>query len=292
MRLARQITAFDSLYLMTTALYGSMSALMWIVAFLLLAQTLFALALTNLVQDFYLTSSGDEDEFFRDPLDKEKVYKYFGTYWRSMVSLFELMLANWPPICRTMMETMHEAWSVVALGYKLFMGVAVIGVIMGVFTQETFRAADSDDQLMIRRKASQTNTHRKKMRTLFQTMAKVSRDDTNTTVDVKLFEKVLKTDGMKLWLKAMDYDISDASLLFYLIDKDGDGSLTVDELIEGMAALKGGARNIDVKVLMRQSRFGKLQGQTRRDLKRMTAADALRLVETTGLNHNDLVDVL
>jgi len=184
------------------------------------------------------------------------------------------------------MESMHEGWSVFALGYKLFMGVAVIGVIMGVFTQETFRAADTDDQLMIRRKASQAKTHSTKMKSLFQKMAKNGKD---SNVDAALFQQVLKSPDMRLWLKAMDYDVNDASLLFYLIDKDGDGTLTVDELIEGMAALKGSARNIDVKVLMRQSRFGILQGQA---VNRMTAAEALRLVETTGLNHKDLVDLL
>merc|ERR1712087_467688 len=110
---------------------------MWVIAFLFLIQTLFALLLTSIIQDFYLATS---DEFFETPDDKEDVFRYFGTYWRAMVSLFELMLANWPPICRLMMESMHESWSIFALMYKLIMGVAVIGVIMGVFVQETFRA--------------------------------------------------------------------------------------------------------------------------------------------------------
>jgi len=203
----------------------------------------------------------------------------FGTYWRAMVSLFELMLGNWPEICRLMMETMHEAWSVFVLGYKLVMGVAVIGVIMGVFTQETFRAAESDDTLMVKRKAAQTKIHNSKMEALFQKMAN---KDANAYVDSSLFEKVLKCPDMRMWLRAMDYDVSDAALIFYMIDKDGDGSLTVDELIEGMASLKGGARNIDVKLLMRQSRVGVLQSKPDLHAGRMSAADALRFFEHEG----------
>merc|ERR1719291_875088 len=126
------------------------------------------------------------------------------------------------------------------------------------------------------------------MKSLFQKMANDSWNGEDTDVDLALFEQVLQSPVMRLWLKAMDYDTCDASLLFYLIDKDGDGVLTVDELIEGMASLKGGARNIDVKLLMRQSPVGMLQKRSSmRDENRMTAVDALRLVETTGLSDND-----
>merc|ERR1719291_703754 len=125
------------------------------------------------------------------------------------------------------------------------------------------------------------------MKSLFQKMANDSWNGEDTDVDLALFEQVLQSPVMRLWLKAMDYDVSDASLLFYMIDKDGDGILTVDELIEGMASLKGGARNIDVKLLMRQSRVGRLQKQSRRDGNRMSAADALRLDERAGLSDND-----
>merc|ERR1712032_71388 len=126
-----------------------------------------ALVLTSVVHDFYLVPAGDD---WLTPEQKKEVYEYFGTYWRAMVSLFELMLGNWPPICRLMMETMYEPWSIFAIGYKLTMGFAVIGVIFGVFTQETFRAAETDDQLMLRKKKAQAQTHARKMRFFFEKM--------------------------------------------------------------------------------------------------------------------------
>lgn len=257
-----------------------MSALVWVIAFLFLIQTLFALLLTNIVQDFYLGQSSNGDEFFESSLEKEEIFKYFGTYWRAMVSLFELMLANWPVICRLMMETMDEVWSVFVIFYKLLMGVAVIGVIMGVFTQETFRAADSDDQLMIRNKDKQDKKHLAKMKALFEKMTKNSEC---ATVDSALFEKILKSPEMRLWLKAMDYDISDASLLFYLIDSNDNGKLTIEEFSQGMASLKGGARNVDVKLLLRQSRVGRMVQSSRNaggaKMSRMSTVEALRRFE-------------
>merc|ERR1740138_1935000 len=193
---------------MTTALKGSISVLVWVVIFLFVVQTLFALLVANIVQDYYLSSGGEE--FFKTDADKEEVFRYFGTYWRAMVSLFELMLANWPPICRLMMDTMHEPWSVFALLYKLVMGFAVVGVIFGVFTQETFRAAETDDQLLLKRKANQTRLHTMKMKNLFQAMARKQNEDMGMGIDVRQFQKVLKHPDFQRWLKAMDYDTSDA----------------------------------------------------------------------------------
>merc|ERR1712037_52772 len=212
---------------------------------LFIIQTLFALALTNIVQDFYLLAENKASTEV-----KQEIYMYFGTYWRSMVSLFELMLANWPPICRMMGKHMNEAWSFVVVVYKLTLGFAVVGVIMGVFTQETFRAAETDDQLLLRRKAAQSKMHSTKMKLLFNKMRRVFESD---TIDMETFATMLANKEVQMWLKALDYDASDAYMLFQLIDKDGDGTLTVDELIEGMATLKGTARNMDVKLLLHPS---------------------------------------
>merc|ERR1711920_24674 len=114
----------------------------------------------------------------------QEIYMYFGTYWRSMVSLFELMLANWPPICRMMMKHMYEAWSFFVVAYKLTLGFAVVGVIMGVFTQETFRAVETDDQLLLRRKAAQSKMHSTKMSFIFDKMKCVFESD---TIDMETF---------------------------------------------------------------------------------------------------------
>merc|ERR1712032_1670306 len=91
-----------------------------------------------------------------------------------------------------------------------------------------------------------------------------------------------------------DYDASDASLLFELIDANGNGTMTVDELTTGMAALKGGARNIDMKLLLRQSQLGIVQrrfslsqpGQT------LKTSDALRLVEGSQVENSIVFRIL
>merc|ERR1712032_1605303 len=190
-RLARTIQAFDSLYLMTTALSGSLSVLLWVFVVLLILHTLFSLIMARAVQDFYLLPGSDASLTSED---KKNLYMYFGTYWRSMISLFELMLANWPPICRLMME-LWEPWSLIVIAYKLTMGFTVIGIIFGVFTQETFRAAETDDQLMVRKKKAQSKLHAKKMKFLFGKVKRDSRDSVaseDECINLVEFKKLLE----------------------------------------------------------------------------------------------------
>ena len=59
--------------------------------------------------------------------------------------------------------------------HKLTVGFAVIGVINGIFVQETFKAAASDDNIRVRQKQKADEIHRKKMTSLFESLDK-SRD--------------------------------------------------------------------------------------------------------------------
>ena len=68
------------------------------------------------------------------------------------------------------------------MAYKLIVGFAAVGIINGVFMQETFKVAASDDKLMMRQKATgavpfgrclsgqerDRMLHTKKMKTLFE----------------------------------------------------------------------------------------------------------------------------
>lgn len=40
----------------------------------------------------------------------ELVYTYFGTFSRSLLTMFEITLANWPPVCRALTENVTAPW--------------------------------------------------------------------------------------------------------------------------------------------------------------------------------------
>jgi len=228
---------------MTTALKGSALILTWACVLLLVLQVLIALLLNQVLYDAYL----DETSFSIE--ERLEVFEYFGTFTRSMLSMFEITLGNWPPVCRLLSEKVSEWFMLLCILHKLVIGFAVVGVINGVFIQETFKVASSDNQIMMRQKERSSNLHEMKMRQLFLE----ADNDGDGFVSADEWRELVSHPAVQLWLGSMDLDAADADGLYELIhDLDQDGDLTMDELIRGVARLKGTARSYDLQMLLRQ----------------------------------------
>jgi len=239
-RLVRTIQGFDALYLMTTALTGSLAVLTWACALLFLLQMMLALLLNQVLQDYFADVS--------IPLEqRQEIYEYFGSCSRALLSMFEITLANWPPVCRLLSENVSEWFTLFCLLHKLTIGFAVVGVINGVFMQETFKVAATDDVIMVRQKEKAVATHAKKMKQLFAHADQSG----HGFLSLQEFQHVVMEPAVQTWLASMELDTGDADTLYRLID-DGDGRLSADELIAGVAKLKGAARSIDMAILMRE----------------------------------------
>merc|ERR1719223_346082 len=179
--------------------------------------------------------------------DRELVYKYFGTFTASVLSMFEVTLGGWAKITRILTESVSEAYLLVFLPYRLIIGFAVIKIIAGVIMHETFKVAANDDELMIMQKSSVIRQHKKKMHELFREVD-ASGDGRITWPE---FHAVIDDVRLQTWLSAMDLDVSDAHVLFELL-ANGDGAISAEELVTGMKKLKGTARSIDLLTLMRE----------------------------------------
>lgn len=243
MKLARSIQQMDGLYVMVTALRGSMLVLLWAIVLLMAIQVTIALILNqSLVMGYF------KNEQF--PLiQRQECYEYFGTFTRALLSSFEMTLANWPPIARMLTENVSHWFILFCIFHKLTFGFAVVGVINGVFMQETFKVAALDDVIMVRQKEKGFGIFAAKMRNLFK-KADTSGDG---KVDKDEFREILHHQDVKSWLLSMDLSVRDADVLFSLIDSSGDGNGEVgqEDLIQGVGRLKGPARSIDVnKMLM------------------------------------------
>jgi len=69
-------------------------------------------------------------------------------------------------------------------------------------------------------------------------------------LDVREFQDYLCATGVRSWLSAQGLEEEDDDLLFDLLDDNGDGKLTPEELTRGIGRLKGAARSIDVVSLL------------------------------------------
>jgi len=240
LKLIRTIQLFDSLYLMTTAMIGSFSVLLWSVVLLGIVQMMIACLLQSLLQDYILDDN--------NPMDARKqVFKFYGTFARAMLTMFEMTLGNWMVPCRALVENVSEWYMIFSLLHKMVIGFSVVTVMTAVFIQETFKVASIDDGIMMMNKERAKKTHMKKIGALFEFADK----DNDGEINPDEFKLVVQDQEVRTWLAAMELDVRDDDELFQLLDTDHNGRLSADELVTGVSRLKGSAKNYDMVALQK-----------------------------------------
>jgi len=237
-RLAKTLRGLDPLFLMVTTLQGSITALVWASIFLFVCQTFCAFVLYQIVTSYYLEQNVASND------RKIEAFRYFGTFTRALLSMFEITLGNWMPVARLLFDDVSEWFFFFSVLHKLSMGFAVIGVINGIFIQETFKVASCDDTIMFLQKERAMKTHVRKMRKFFD-KADQSHDDVINRAE---WHDILSNPAVCTWLSAQELDSFDVDDLFALLSK-GKDEINVLDLIQGVSRLKGNARSVDLAVL-------------------------------------------
>jgi len=223
-------------------LFGSIGAcgpvFIWSILVLCIFQMVVGLTLLSFLSNYI----NNED----NPIEtRTLVFAYFGTFSRSIITMWELTLGNYAAICRILVDNVSELYGFVITAYKITVGFAVIKVISGVFLHETFKTASSDDDLMIVQKKRLQQKHARKMDRLM----KQADESGDGALDRDELKKILSMSDVKIWLAAQELEVEDVDLLFDLLD-DGDGTISAQELTKGVARLKGSAKSIDLVGLM------------------------------------------
>eukprot|EP00812_Abedinium_dasypus_P000668 NODE_1078_length_1248_cov_303.816429.p1 GENE.NODE_1078_length_1248_cov_303.816429~~NODE_1078_length_1248_cov_303.816429.p1 ORF type:complete len:384 (+),score=127.72 NODE_1078_length_1248_cov_303.816429:160-1152(+) len=240
-RMVKTVQSLDSLQVLIGSISACTSVLIWSSAVLGFTMTAMSIFLNAMLTPYIegQANGGPSLEVRR------KLFEYFGSYSRSMCTMFEITIGNHVPVTRYLVENVAEGYGVFFAVYRFVVGFAVVKVITGVFLHETFRVAASDDDLMIVQKVRATRKHVKKMQLLFE-RCEVSTDGMVTR---KAFLQMTENRLLKTWLESMELELDNPHLLFDLLD-DGDGLLTFSELVRGVARLKGPARSIDLATVI------------------------------------------
>jgi hypothetical protein len=242
LKIVRTLKGFDSLYLLVTTLKGCFSILGWSCLLLFTVEMLCAMLMGLYLKETYFTA----EEY---PLEeRQAVFEYFGSFSRAMLTMFEMTLANWPPVCRLLVENVNEGFLVLCLIHKLTLGFAVVGVINGVFLQETFKVASTDDRIMVRQREREVKIHTDRMSRLFE----AADADSSGEIDVDEFVQILQDPTILTWLSSMELPVRDPVRLYHLLDADGDGQLSCEEVVKGSLKLKGNAKSLDVMCMKRE----------------------------------------
>eukprot|EP00442_Polarella_glacialis_P059124 CAMPEP_0115162510 /NCGR_PEP_ID=MMETSP0227-20121206/71997_1 /TAXON_ID=89957 /ORGANISM="Polarella glacialis, Strain CCMP 1383" /LENGTH=205 /DNA_ID=CAMNT_0002574719 /DNA_START=376 /DNA_END=990 /DNA_ORIENTATION=+ len=168
------------------------------------------------------------------------VFRYYGTFSRTILTMFEVLFANWARSCRILVENVSEWFSLAFILYRCLIGFAVLNVVSAVFIQQTMKVAQQDRQFMIAQKKKSAASFVKRLADLFHKL--------DTSGDGQLskeeFDHMVKDSNMREVMGHSDIEVQDMEALWNILD-NGDGELSVDEFLMGVARIKGPSKSLD-----------------------------------------------
>jgi hypothetical protein len=133
--------------------------------------------------------------------------------------------------------------------HKLTIGFAMLGVVNGIFIQETFKVAACDDHVLLLQKDRETKWIKRKMTALFD-LADTSHDG---VVDKDELQIILENDQIRKWLATQGLATSDEHISnFCDLLCENKEELTLEDFLRGVDRLKGAARSMDLAMLSSQ----------------------------------------
>jgi Ca2+-binding EF-hand superfamily protein len=228
------------LFLLVASIEGSLGILVWTTVTLIFSQMLAALLISQCFQGYFADES--------IPLESRlRLYRYFGTFLSTSLSMFELSIGNYAPICNTVADDIGQGAALLIVLYKVVVGFGVVKVMTGVFMQQVNKAATQNIDIAVLEKDRQSARMTENFREVFAEID--SSGDGN--VNLEEFRNVIQDHRVTTWLKALEFDVAACENIFSLLD-DGDGVISFDEFLGGIRKLKGTAKSLDVVVMGKQ----------------------------------------
>lgn len=242
LKVFKTMTAFDSLFLLIKSIHASFNALVWSFLLLLSVQITTGMFLCQLLNGYIVDKDENEEH-------RQKVFEYFGTFTRTMLTMFEITLANWVPSCRALVEYVGEYYMIFYILYRCMFCFAVLKVIAAVFITETNRVLASDDELTILKSRRERTQYKRKLLNVFNEMDL----DGDGMLDFEELKALLADDYMVSWLSTLGFEVHDFQKIFASNDAMGEGlQIDIEGFLDKAGKAKGQAKTIDILGIMQQ----------------------------------------
>jgi len=236
------IRVFDSIYILVRSIQASWTSFIWSFLLLLTIQVGTGMLLFQILYSF---TSDAEIDFSK----REAVFEYFGTLDNTMLTMFEITYGNWIPVCRLLVRDVHQRFDLFFILYRCMFCFAVIRIIAAVFISETSRIVAHDENLARLRKNQDRQFAARKLHKIFLALDEsgdglLSRDE---------FCGVVEDGSLSEFTAYMGVGKSEIMSLFQTFDS-GDGLVSMEEFLDGVAELKSNAKSSEVKCLLALNR--------------------------------------
>eukprot|EP00927_Polykrikos_kofoidii_P086267 TRINITY_DN9615_c0_g1_i1.p1 TRINITY_DN9615_c0_g1~~TRINITY_DN9615_c0_g1_i1.p1 ORF type:complete len:691 (-),score=135.03 TRINITY_DN9615_c0_g1_i1:107-1915(-) len=234
-RLIRFFRIFMELRMIATTLIGTMRSLFGALGVYAVVIYLASICVTEQVtaarQQLIETGAGDSIH--------PEVEQYFGTLSATMMTLYQSSMNGvlWGKPMEELSSTVSDMLAPIFCFYIAFVFFAMVNVITGIFVKQSMEAAqEAQDDAMVLQINGLFNSQ--------NVFGNFSYDE---------FETVIKSPEMSALFKAINIDVSEASLLYRLLDENGDGMLDYEEFINGALRLRGPAKSLELAMFTKES---------------------------------------
>lgn len=243
LRVVRKHTALHSLFLLLKSIRAAIGASIWSFVLLLLIMIISGLIMSQ------LTHPSMKDDSLPIEL-RLQLFDHFGTFTKTMVTMFEITTANWVPVVRLTQGVVGETFAYFIVCYRCVFCFAVINVVRAVFMAETFRVASADDDVAMIKRDRAAAFMLGKMKAVFHALDQTG----DGLVSWDEFSSMLHDEEVKNFMAILELDVHDCCNVFRILDTDASGGVTCLEFIEGVKHIRGTAKRIDVATLMTVTR--------------------------------------
>merc|ERR1719362_955634 len=229
-RLVKLVRLLRGLYIILLAMWHAMQTMSFLLAIMAFGLLIYSIFAVNLIG--------------RNPALSEiriqgtdTVYDRFGTLFRAMYSLFELMtLEGWESVARPIVE--EEPWLFVFIvSYIMIFTFGMLNMIVATVIEKTlyYTRIMSDTQMAEERQNMQQELLR--IRTMFDEGGK----ERAGKMTFEEFESAMRQhDSIREIFDNMGISILDARELYSVLDWDESGDLTIKEFMSGINKLQNG----------------------------------------------------
>eukprot|EP00931_Biecheleriopsis_adriatica_P049343 TRINITY_DN28544_c0_g1_i1.p1 TRINITY_DN28544_c0_g1~~TRINITY_DN28544_c0_g1_i1.p1 ORF type:complete len:626 (+),score=105.01 TRINITY_DN28544_c0_g1_i1:122-1999(+) len=231
LRVVRVLQYASELRLLLTCIFQSIKSFAWAAILLILMNYVVSIYFTQMVTMARLEGNANPELEY-----------WYGSVARSMLSLIQGITGgcDWDSLVSCLLSDVSVFVAVLLVLYIGFALIAVMNIVMGTFVESAIQRASEVKKL-------QTITRAKN---LFESI------DVDTSGEIS-FDEIrdhLDTPSVQNFFKEIDIHVSEAQMLFQVLDGDGTGSLSVDEFMQGCVRLNTPCTSLDMLLIARESR--------------------------------------
>jgi len=244
-RIVRVVRIFSDLRMMLTGIASAMKPMFWAVVVLFAIIYLVAMALLQFAAEEFLAKAASTDGGVLSQEDYDLLSEHYSGLLPTFYTLYKAICGgiDWGDAAHPMFK-IHTGLGIIFCTYIAFAVLCVLNIMTGQFVEAANRMAANDDEMIM----AEQQFQRARLVNDLQRIFALGDVDQSGELNYEEVMVILKDAKMQSWLRKLgvEVDAYNASDLFSILDFDENGSLSIDEFLTAMQAVRGVARSIDL----------------------------------------------